>query len=300
MDLGLKGKEGTMVTLETIETLYSQGTAEHREDGFFVNPPFFGVVDGFSSPYHYKMKQIRFGGFSGGEMVRQVILKTFYNAKPDFSLKEIILRANQGIGAIQTTRGIPIDHADRLAGASFVFTKVKTETIEIIQGGDCLAVWLYASGEIGATKNQAYQHVSKNLVIIAELMDKHNHDRKEMWIEFYPILSRQRQQDINQKTEAGYAILSGQPSLEECWLKVEIPVERLKLLLLFTDGFVPYSETAEEMKMAKRLITDYEKWGLDGILKRKRQKDKREEEKSYIAQDEATAIALNFNPELQS
>lgn len=281
------------VKIERIETIYSQGTAEKREDGLIVNPPFFGVVDGFSAPYHYKMQKILFNGMSGGEMVRKIALSTFYSTRVDLPLEKIVLQANHEIGQIQIINGVPIDQAGHLAGASFVFVKLGIETIEIIQGGDCLAIWEYASGEIGVTKNQAYAHVSENLRIIAKLMKDHN-DRKEMWVKFCPILSERRQEDINQKTKTGYAVLNGQPVLKECWQRTEVPIGGLKLLLLFTDGFVVYPETAEKTGLASRLISDYKSYKLSGVLKKKRENDAKHAERSYIAQDEATAVVVKF------
>jgi len=283
------------VNIEKIEALYRQGTAEHREDGFIVNPPFFGVVDGFSAPYHSKMEKILFDGMSGGEMIRRVILETFYAVPPDLSLEAAILYANLKISEIQTTHGIPIDQAGLLAGASFVLAKVKEKTIEITQGGDCFTIWDYGSGKFGATKNQAYQHVSKNLEIIAELMEKHHGNRKEMWVEFCPILSKFRQRDINNpEIKTSYAVINGQSSLRRCWQEIEIPVNGLKLMIFVTDGFFWYPESVGEIVLAKKMLSIYKELGLDGILTEKREGEKRTAETSYIDHDEATGLALEF------
>lgn len=285
--------------IERIEALYSQGTAEHGEDGFIVNPPFFGVVDGFSAPYHYKMEQTLFGDLTGGEMVRETILGEFYQGVSGVSLEEQILKANEMIGFVQGSRGIPLDRSDLLAAACFVFIEVGKEKVKIIQGGDCLAVWFYASGEIGATKNQVYHPVSENLGIIAKIfaeLKEENPDaskemsRKEMWVRFHPILSAQRLRDINNlRIGTGYAVLNGQPAVRKCWQQLEIPTKGLELMFLFSDGLVPYSETASPMGLAERLIVDYKRWGLKSILD-----EKRRTEDLHITHDEATAVAIIF------
>ena len=65
-----------------IKTIYDQGTAERQEDGFFVNPPFFGVVDGFSAPYSPQNPLTLFEDKSGGEVVRRIILRAFCSITP--------------------------------------------------------------------------------------------------------------------------------------------------------------------------------------------------------------------------
>jgi serine/threonine protein phosphatase PrpC len=277
--------------------IYDQGTAERIEDGCIIAPPFFGVIDAFDAPYHHKTERIFFDGMSGGEMVRKIILETFHSAKANSPLKKIILLANEKVGKIQKSRGISIDRSDLLAGCSFVFIKIKKRVIEIIQGGDCMAVWKYKTGEIGATKNQAYSHVKRNLKIIAKLMEKHKGNRKEMWVDFVPILSKLRKKDFNNpKIKTGFAVLNGQSTLKDCWQRLEIPIKNLEIILLFSDGLVPYAETAKEEELAGKVIAIYRKRRLEGLLQRKRAISKREEKKSHIAQDEATGIAIKFAP----
>lgn len=283
-----------MLKIERFEVLYSQGTAERIEDGLITNPPFFGVIDGLSAPYHYKMEPIRFDGMSGGEMVRKVVLETFSAANPSLPLEEVSLQANQKIKEFQVARGIPIERSDLLAGACFAFAKLGIRTFELIQGGDCFGVWVYKNGEIGVTKNQAYLHVSENLRIIAEIMRRVNWNRNEMWVEFFPILSKFRLRDINQKTRTGYALLNGQSTIKKCWQKITIPVAGLEFLILFTDGLIWYPESVDEKKMVEKVVSAYEKWGLRGVLNEKRRTEKKNAKTLYIDRDEATAIAIEF------
>lgn len=279
-----------MNKIKKIETLYSQGTAERIEDGLIINPLFFGVVDGLSAPYHYKMEQILFDGMSGGEMVRKIILETFNLAKPNSTLEKLILQANQRIKEFQVNRGIPLKRSDLLAGATFAFAKIG-ETLEIIQGGDCFAIWVIDS-EIKVTKDQTQLAVHHRL--ISELMKKYRGNREKMWTEFYFHLCALRQQDYNQKIKTGFAVLNGQPQVSECWQRIEVPLLNLKLLLLFTDGFVPANERTNEEKMAKRLVSIYQKEGLAGILERTRRIEERGKKKRHIDHEEATALAVKF------
>ncbi len=287
----------TYPTLQ-IEAISSQGTAERQEDGLILIPPgVFGVFDGFSAPYSDMHPPTLFDRMSGGEMVREVVLRTFYSATSHSSLRELILEANRIVGETQIARGIPIDRADLLAGASFVFVRIGSESVEIIQAGDCLAVCAYTSSEIGVTKNQVYFHEIEALRAIAELMDKHRGDRGKMWVDFVPVLSSLRQRDINQRSiKTGYAALNGQPALRECWQETRVSTAGLRLLLLFSDGLVSFPETAggRNTAMAKRLVSDYKERGLGYILRERRKQEEKDAERAYIARAEATAIAISF------
>ncbi|MDD2696906.1 MAG: hypothetical protein PHE52_01980 [Candidatus Pacebacteria bacterium] len=284
------------MNIEKIESVYSQGTSKQKEDGFVVNYPFFGVVDGFSAPFSYKAPPMLFSRRTGGEMVRKTVLETFYSASSSTPLEDLLLRANQKVAKIQMSRGIPLERTDLLAAVSFVFARLDKDVITLIQGGDCLAVWSYGPEEFGVTKNQAYLHVSGNLKIIEGLLRKNHNDVAEMWVDFCPILSQRRLQDTNNpESKAGYAVLNGQPVFKELWQKIEIPTRNLRYLLLFSDGFIPYGLTQDETKLAKDVISIYEAAGIPTLLRRKRRTDKKNEKKSYIARDEATAVAIEFS-----
>lgn len=277
-----------------VEAIYDQGTAQDLEDGFVINPPFFGVIDGTSEPKHFIGKGISFDGLSGGEKVRQIILETFYAAKNNESLEKVILRTNEKLKNLWRKQRIPLNRSDLIAGAVFAFAKVNSKKVEIIQGGDCFALWVNKSNKIGVTKNQVYFDTFWAQKTIAELMKKHRGDRKKMWLDFYKPLCRLRLRDDNKKTKTGFAILNGQSSLKKCWQKIKIPIKGLKFLLLFSDGFVPFKK---EKELAKETVKFYQKGGLNYILKKKREHEKKTEKKSYRVFDEATAIALDFSKE---
>jgi len=275
-----------------IEAIYDKGTAEELEDGLIINPPFFGVIDGTSEPAHFIGKGISFGKLSSGEMVRKLILETFYQAKSNDSLEKVILQANNKLKTLWHNLKIPLNRSDLIAGAVFALAKIGPKKVEIIQGGDCLALWVTASGKIGITKNQAFWHVLEAQKIIAELMKKHKGNRKKMWQEFYKPLCQLRLRDINQKIKTGFAILNSQLSLKKCWQKIEIPIKKLKFLLLFSDGLIPLKK---EEKLAKEVVKLYQKGGLNYILQKKRECEKATEEIRYRVFDEATAIAIKLD-----
>ena len=283
-----------MKKIKRIETIFNQGTAKHQEDGFIINLPFVGVVDGVSAAWNSKIKPVLFDSMSGGEMTRKVILKTFYSARENESLEKLIEIANEQVGEIQISSGIPLERSDLLAGACFAITRLNLENIDIIQAGDCFALWVNASDKIGITKNQNRLVQFQEQKIIQKLMKKHRGDREKMWEEFYEPLCSIRQKNVNKNTNRGYGLLNGQPTLFECWQRIVVPCPNLNLLMFFTDGLIPlWLEYCKEKKMAKQMVALYREKGLKGILSETRKSElggKRE----HTEHCEATGIAIEF------
>lgn len=281
LELYQKSSYGKSIMLK-IKIIYDQGTAKEVEDGFVVNPPFFGVIDGTSAV-----------NFDNGELTTKTILETFYSAKEEELLEKVILRANRKLANLWQRRKIPLGRSDFLPGAVFVFIKIGPKKVEIIQGGDCFAVIEKKNGKIITTKNQAFKHVSEHLMTIANLMKKYR-NRQKMWQEFEPILARSRLRDANRKTDKGFCVLNGQAAMKKFWQKIVVKRDQVKLMLLFTDGLIYYLESKNENLLAKKILDAYKAGGFEKILKRTRNLEDKVKFISHIDHAEATALALTF------
>jgi len=291
------------VKIQKVQALFEPGSVTFPEDRLFLRPfspemAFVGVADGVSGLYIPSEGPRLFseGTLTGGQMVTDTICHAFTEASRNDSLEEIILRANDAVAAIQIAngKGIPIERSDLLAGAAFAVAKIGEE-VEILQAGDCFAFWKLQDGEIGATRNQVYQHDMVALEIVAQLMEKHGGDRNKMWRELSPILSEMRLQHVNKNVEGGYALCNGQPELENCWQKITIPSDRLSFLILATDGLIHYPESGDEKALARKVLTLFQKESLEAVLAETRRIEEREKGKSYADKGEATAIAIEFS-----
>ncbi len=281
-----------------IETLYEQGTSERIEDRIIVKPHRFGliagVIDGTSAPFSAQHPQLFFDGCSGGEMAANTVAGTISLTAKN-SLEEIILDANDRIARIQTAGHIPIRDSGRLAAASFAFAQITNNSIEIVQGADCAAVWSTHEGETGITALQNYFHEIEATEIIKRLLTTHNGDRKKMWIDFYPELLRLRRKDYNQLSETGFAVLNGQPWIQKVWCKTILPLNNIEYLILCSDGFIPFVSPDKRAELAKEIIRLYQQGGLQKILENTRTLEKKTDEKEkYISLQEASAIAIKF------
>ena len=275
--------------IRQIETLYDPGTTKVVEDGTIVNPPFFGVVDGFSMPYCGEPP--RFDGLSGGQMVKKCAVGTFHQATPAMSLEQVTDKARHQIAVFH--KSIQAETPDQMAGASFAVAKIADGVIDIFQGGDSLIIWISRDLQFHITENRFYPTEVTLRNMISQLMKRHNGDRTAMWREFLPFMREVRKTTINRK----HAILNGQPEMMSLMQRIVIDhPENLALMIFLTDGFVPFSQIdgACPHRLANEVVKKYAVGGLAGVLKWTREVEAKEAETSHETFAEATALVVTF------
>ena len=205
-------------------------------------------------------------------------------------------------------------NSELLPSATFAVAGIDEKKVEIFQGGDTLTVWQTKSmifrednhsdcisslesmrGKnrfIGGIQNLIFDYEKRQTSAIARLMKKHQGNRQKMWEEFRPLLVQDRRKNIN--ASKGFAIINGQPWFESFLQKFIIPREEMELLIIFSDGFVPFEWTRDPTVMSKRIIDLYQKGGLNLILENARQIAKKKKDSSHEDYPEATAIAIEF------
>lgn len=287
-----------------VQALFDSGTVKIPEDRFFFRPlstevAFAGAIDGVSGLYiPSEGPKLFFGRLSGGQMVADTVVQTFFTAAKIESLEEIILRANIMVREIQLAGGVPLERSDLLAGAAFVVAKIEEEIIEILQAGDCFACWELCDGSIGTTQNQVYQHDMQNLKTIEKLMKKYKGDRIRMWKEFSPVLVKRRCAHVNKRVRMGYGLFNGQQELEDCWQKITLPRDRVDILILASDGLIHYPKSGptlnDMLALAQEVLEGFQKGSLETVLTETRRAEEKEKEKSHIDHAEASALAIEF------
>lgn len=277
-----------------IQILYDQGSAPIPEDGIIFQPPhYFGTVDGVSGIYLPHEGPKLFNGKTGGQFASCAISCAFGTALAGESLEDILLRANNMIQEVSEARGLSLSEPELLPSASFAVASIDTQEITILQGGDCLTIWQMRDRAIGGTPNQAFTFVRGLLGTITELMERHKGDRQKMWEEFRPILTEKRRANFN-TAQGGFAILNGQPEVEHFWQKFTLQREKTALLILFSDGFVPFEWTRDEITMGEKVVRLYRKGGLHSVLKVTRAVQEQEKSSSHEDYAEATAIVIEL------
>lgn len=273
-----------------VDYLHIQGSAEVSEDGvIFSNPNFLGVVDGLSSAYPPKKYQKLFHGMTGGQFVANFIVCEF-NKIYVGGLADSLEKANVSLAFVLSDKDYNLEDSGLLPGACFAIIHLRKKEIDIIQGGDCLAVWEKKDGEKSGTKNQVFDYEKDIKEEIIKLMEKHARDRIKARQDFISFLAERRRKNFNKE----FAIFNGQQSFKEHWQRITLKKEEIKRMILFTDGFVDYSWTEDPDDLAKRLTEYYKTSGLSGILSKTREANHANRFLSFEDYPEATAIAVEF------
>lgn len=292
------------------------------EDGHFVALPFVGVLDGASEPHDKDHPRMRFcgGRLTGGELVSRITEGFFIQQSTrdnvlDLDLGDLILEASKLAGDEFRAKGLSLHDTGVLPGATFAIAKIGEGEVEIIQAGDCFALWA-KGGEIEATPNQIRGHDNEFKSLIERLQrriakEKYGIElekatpeqskiiREEMWLEFRPEWQKGRARDINNPSSPQcYGLLNGQTELEQAWIRKTIPRNKLSNLLLFTDGMVPYETYKEknDMEIVREIYAAYRRGGLPESLRIVRLTEEKFRAVAWTDAAEAAAVAIDFLP----
>ena len=287
-----------------IHTLYNQGTAEHSEDMSVIRmiegaggPHLIAtVLDGVSGLYKPSIGPRSFYGRTGGQLVCEAARNAISAIGIGDTIESLVLMANLRVRESITHHQLSIQGSDILPGAAFVLVRIDGKEIKIIQGADCFAVWQRKNGNIGATRNQVFLHDLRVKQMIADLMLEHGGDRQKVWQKLTPTLAEFRLRHVNRRGgyRGGYALLNGQEAVSRCWRRVTLLRDSIQLLILGSDGIVPFSDTQDKKILGKRVVEQFYKGGLAAILNRTREIEKKEKNTSHIHYAEATAIAIEL------
>lgn len=272
------------------EILYDQGSATHAEDTAIFHPPFFyGVADGVSGIYHPTSGPKLLNGKTGGQVVVSLLSRTLATATPDTSFLEVLCAANAAVMESNAEEmELSPDEPECLPAAAFAIARIgSANSVELMQGGDSLAVWRNRDGTVGATPNPMFNYESELNTNSRRLLESGKSVRK-MWQKHLPFYARKRRKALEQ----GCSVISGLLNAKQHWRRFMFPNEKLSLLILFTDGLVTLEETRKPRALAKRILSSYDQGGLGNVLKETRAALK--EVKTYEKRPEATAIAIQF------
>ena len=302
-------------------SLYDQGSSSVMEDGHFVALPFVGVIDGVSEPHDKDHPRIRFcdGRLTGGELVSRITEGFFIQQSSrqnalDLDLGDLVLEANKLTGDEFRANGLSLDETGMLPGATFAIARVSEEEVEIIQAGDCLALWATDDDEINVTSNQVRGHDDEFNGLIDRLQrriakEKYRIELEEatpdqskaiseaMWPEFRLKWGKGRARDVNNPlSPKGYGLLNGQTELKKIWFRKTIQRDHLSTLLLFTDGMMPWETMKDknDTEIARAVYAAYKKGGLPELLKVTRGTEEKFRAVGWTDAAEAAAIAVDF------
>ena len=157
-----------------VKVLYDQGSARIPEDGIVFQPPYFyGALDGISGIYLPHEGPKLFDGRTGGQFASHAVSFACGAALAEESLENILRKANTMIRGFSEKNGLSLQEPELLPSVVFAVASITQKSINILQGGDSLAVWLMKDGTTGGTPNRTFTFEEELLNTIAGLMGKH-------------------------------------------------------------------------------------------------------------------------------
>lgn len=278
-----------------IKFLYDQGSDVRTEDfPIFFPDKIMGIIDAGSAVFIPPTQPQMFYGMTVGQYTVKLIEISIFAAiiakqNPETALKKI----NKVLGSVFGDHGLTVKTPENNPFASYAIAFFNGNTIEIIQGGDCQFVWQNRDGTFGWMKNQTLDYDRENLKLIAAFMAKHNGNRNAMWQDFGPILKQRRHECFN-SSKGGFSLLNGQPDFYKYWQRANLDADEVEIMVGYTDGFVIQEETADMARLARRIIYQYRRGGLQEVLDVTREIAIQKATETHVTLPEATVVAIEL------
>ncbi|MCP3920960.1 MAG: hypothetical protein GY714_00090 [Desulfobacterales bacterium] len=233
-----------------VDYIYEKGSGKLNEDFYFVNSSVFGVFDGATS----LTRDVYENGLTGGYLASSIAGRTFY--KNGSSLKELSKKANSKVYKAMEERGVRLDRKETLWSTSFAVVRIKEDSFEWAQTGDCIVLAIYEdeSSEI-LTKN--FDHDLETLMLWKKT-SKNSGDN-------IMNVVGDKIAEVRANMNVTYGVLNGEKEALKFFKYGEKSLKGLKNILIFTDGlFIPKENPKEkqDFSLFKRLFLD---GGLENI-----------------------------------
>lgn len=123
-----------------VDTLFEKGTGTMNEDFHFTSKNLFGVFDGATS----LCSRVYEKGYTGGFLASTIAGKTF--EQNNDTLENLAVKANAAIKEAMVKRGVSLTDKRASWSTSAAVIRLKDETFEWVQIGDCLVLVIFEDG----------------------------------------------------------------------------------------------------------------------------------------------------------
>ncbi len=272
------------MTIQKIESCLDHDEARFKEDGLVISAMVIAVCDAFSVPYDQNKPPIIHRGLGTGETVKEHFCQGIVNAATE-DLVGTVRVIDHTVGIFHTQLKISyglIKEPAYLSGLTFAAVKIDRE-IEILQCGDCIAIWRFKDGSVEYTDNPVKRASIRDRALKAQLQQQYGKENYRP--HFTPLMMEQKNRDINNpESPEGYPALNGGLNLEMC-RHLSLPTNNLNFLLLCTDGFLLFDWFNEPDRM-KELADIVQEHGVHYQLRQIRESGQT---------TEAAAVAVWFD-----
>jgi hypothetical protein len=221
------------------------------EDAHFLNDivGFWGALDGGSAAYSPQNPPLKYrGGFTGGQMASHVAATSGMDlSNHSVTIDRSLSWMNTKIRDVHYSNGLE-PGTDDVGGTCFAVAKVAEEGLDVRIGGDCAIFWTDDDGShfLNGFDEEAEKVEAADEAELVRLKEQFGGDLGATFDAYYPYYRQKRRTYHNKHIgHGGFALLNGDPMVENCWTKERILwKKRPDQALLMTDGCLPASMTA--------------------------------------------------------
>jgi hypothetical protein len=236
--------------IHTVETLLEPGSTSPNEDVLLENDGLYGVFDGATS-----LDAARYcGGLTGGLLAARIAADTF--SEESGSLKYRAGKANRRIRDTLLAENIPLNDRHRLWSTSLAVVRLTDDRFEYCQSGDAVILLITDDGD--------YRLVTPEIDIDRETL--------QLWKDvphfskgtIYHHLAEQIHR-VRLQMNVSYGVLNGEPQALDFIHHGYQTLDRVRDILLFTDGLYPPRETPQNSNDWRGLVNLYRCGGLPAV-----------------------------------
>ena len=230
-----------------VQQITDKGSREINEDEMLVSNNLFAVFDGVTSLTRFKTKEGKTGGKIAAEIARQAFSE---NQKP---VRELFLEASKRLQHTMQKEGIDTSKKAELWGTTVAGIRLHEKEIEAFGISDSLILFINGDGGYGFPFEMEDLD-QPMLQVWKEMAERKVENIRE---KVNPMIEKMRT-----KVNVNYGVLNGEEAAVQFFRTKRMPLESIKTILLFTDGFLIPKEDSGKPEDWDLFVDLYKKDGL--------------------------------------
>lgn len=266
------------------DSIHEKGSGRLNEDAISLNGALFGVFDGATSLNRATYENDKTGGFLASNIARDTFLEN------DGPLSFLAQKANTAIYQKMLEHGVDFKEKASLWSTSCAVVRIVENHIEWVQTGDSLLLLIYDDGHYQIPVTD-YDHDRETLLMWKDAAASAG-ERK-----IFDLLKDQIRK-TREMMNVTYGVLNGEADYARFLNTGKVPKDRVKHILLFTDGlFLPSAHPDREPDF-DTFVSLFLSGGLKALRNHVRDVERSDPEcKTYPRfkpHDDIAAVAVSF------
>ncbi len=264
-----------------IEHILENGSGKLNEDDIIIAENLFGVFDGATSLGNQKFDSDKTGGFLASSAARSVFAKNHY------PLTVLAGEANKAIHSRMVQHGVDLTKKENRWSTSAAVIRIKDNKLEWVQTGDSYIILIFQDNSHKVLIEQS-DHDYETLCLWKSEKNGFNGCKKALADQI-----RKKRCEMN----VTYGVLNGEGKATDFLNHGHESLDRVKEILLFTDGLTIPVKTPEKKRNFTPLVESYLTIGLIGLKNKIRQMEALDPERilypRFKRHDDIAAIAVS-------